>query len=188
MCVWVLPCLLAACGLSSQHPNTCKLHLHMCAWDSIPPRPTGPEGPFMLAGSLASEFNSPLSGRALDPILLHAPSPQGSFLSPHHETPIREGESCGLTPSPLQLSCGIPELPLEPFPFLSRCRCQPLCTVSSRTRYFCPPTRSSQGPCPLPHSPSPHAHPAGSAACLSPQASSSRPGSAQAPRLGPNQL
>lgn len=67
--------------------------------------------------------------------------------------------------------------------FLSRCRHQPLCTVTSRTRSASPPTRSSQGPWAtlLPH---PRALPEGSAACLSPQASSSYPGSALAPQLG----
>ncbi|XP_029792999.1 neuronal PAS domain-containing protein 2 isoform X2 [Suricata suricatta] len=67
-------------------------------------------------------------------------------------------------------------------------RRRPLCTVSSRTRYFSPPTRNRQGPWATPHRPSPHAHPEGSAACLSPRASSSRPGSALAPKLGHNQL
>lgn len=186
MCVWVLPYLLSACGLSSRHPNTHKLHVHTCAWDTIPLRPTGPEGPLTLMGSLVSEF-TPVWQSLRYHSLLCTLLP-GSCLTPHNETPIHGGESCGLTPSPLQLSCGIPEPTLEPFPFLSRYRCQPLCTASNKTRYFCPPTRSSQGPCTLPRSPSPYAHPAGSAACLSPQASSSRPGSAWAPRLGPNQL
>ncbi|XP_046517198.1 neuronal PAS domain-containing protein 2 isoform X1 [Equus quagga] len=67
-------------------------------------------------------------------------------------------------------------------------RRQALCTVSSRTRCFSPPTRNSQGPWAMPRNPSPHALPEGSAACPSPQASSSHPGSALAPQLGHNQL
>lgn len=62
-----------------------------------------------------------------------------------------------------------------------RCRRQPLCTVSNRTHYFSPPTRNSPGPWPTPRSPHPHAPLAGLAVCLSPQASSSHPGSASTP-------
>ncbi|XP_070331198.1 neuronal PAS domain-containing protein 2 isoform X8 [Odocoileus virginianus] len=64
-----------------------------------------------------------------------------------------------------------------------KCRCQPLCTVSNRTPSFSPPTRNSQGPWATQRR-GPRAQPEGSAACLSPQASSSRPGSGRAPRLG----
>lgn len=67
--------------------------------------------------------------------------------------------------------------------FPSRCRRQPLCTASGRTRSFSPPTRHSQGPWATRHPP-PRAQPEGSAAWLSPQASSSRPGSAPAPQSG----
>ena len=55
--------------------------------------------------------------------------------------------------------------------------------MSSRTPSFSPPTRNSRGPWATQRR-GPRAQPEGSAACLSPQASSSRPGSGRAPRLG----
>jgi hypothetical protein len=73
------------------------------------------------------------------------------------------------------------------FSFLSWHRRPPLCTVSSRTRYFSPPTPSSQGHWATPRRPhsrshSPRAHPAGSAGCPS-QACSSHPDRGLAPEL-----
>lgn len=76
----------------------------------------------------------------------------------------------------------------QPLSFLSRYRHQALCTVSSRTHSFSPPTRSSQGPWATPHPRSPHALPEGSAASPSPRASSSHPGSALEPQPRHNQL
>lgn len=71
----------------------------------------------------------------------------------------------------------------NPFSPFSCYRHQHLCTVSSRTRSFSPPSPSSPGPWamppqPSPHSLSPHALPAGSVGCQSPQVSSSHPDSA----------
>ncbi|KAM9585470.1 neuronal PAS domain-containing protein 2 isoform 2-T2 [Trichechus inunguis] len=69
-------------------------------------------------------------------------------------------------------------------------RHQPLCRVSSRTRSFSPPTRTSKGPWATPHRPhrSPLTQREGSAVCRSRQASSSHHGSAVARWPGPNQL
>lgn len=137
---------------------TCAQETISC---SLGPRPPGQEEPLVLAGELG--FLSPRSsGRGGGPFSLRRTT------SPPQ--PFREG-----VPEPQNLpGAGS---------FLSRCRCQPLCTVSSRTPSFSPPTRNSQGPWATQHR-GPRAQPEGSAACLSPQASSSRLGSGWAPWLG----
>lgn len=142
-------------------------------------KPMGPEGipragrdaGFRVHSHLAelSFLSSPSSHQGADP----APAP----------TPSRELESC-TCPHLHGHPRGAAEphnLLQSPFSLFRRCRRQPLCTVSNRTHYFSPPTRNSPGPWPTPRSPHPHAPLAGLAVCLSPQASSSHPGSASTP-------
>lgn len=157
--------------------------LSICMWSQVPTSQNIPHvhlfgKPCPKAWSLAHwPKGTPTASRELGSkfiaiwlLLPHLPSSQGPATTRQHHSPSHGGESS------------------SPLSFLSRYRRQPLCTVSSGTRYFSPPTRNSQGPWATPRRPSPHALPEGSAAYLSPRASSSHPGSALAPQWGHNQL
>lgn len=158
------------------------------------PRSIGPEGAPTIGGELSFRIHPKV------PLVPIPTTPPGlaRATSPHMTPQERQPYSLTQPAACPALPCKTveertSEPPLKPFVlFFSRYRHQPLCTVSSRTRYFSPPTHNSQGPWATPnhpqHSPSPYVLPEGSAVCLSRQASSSRPDNAPALKSGHNQL
>lgn len=163
-------CQLSSCGSASSPQKHTSSTWTVCTHSGHHPhRLTGLEGALCAGRKLAEEFTP--FGRMW-----------GSFL-PYPLSPQCPTQALTTTPS-----CGITKAPLEPFSFPFQVQAPP--SLHSEQQDSLLLSTHSQQPGTLGLSPraQPLAHPGGSAVCLSPQASSSCPGSALAPQSGPSEL
>jgi hypothetical protein len=180
-------------GLRLHHPQTQKTLHRWCASDSAsvpspltqkePPPPSPPRVDAQGCSQKAWLF----------PIMhsdMHSPARMPSGLR-------RESQNLAASaanPKGTEVTWRVEGLASHAAPFLlfPAYRHQHLCTVSSRTRSFSPPSPSSREPWAMqPHSlhlRNPHAPPAGSAGCQSPKVSSSHQGNTLTLESRRNQL